>query len=594
MRDLSSLGSAACKRPWATWGGGVLSLLLASGALGCSNTVGTPGSSALPGTAGTGAVDPVTGQPIGMGAGGNAGDGSLGASGAGVVPGVAPDPGTVALRRLNRAEYNNTVADLLGTQLDIAADFPPDDLIFGFDTVGQALTVSPLHAELYEKGAARLVAELFSRDAADPARAAVLVCDYNADAACAGQILNTFASRAFRRPVLAEELTRYTTLIDTVVADAGTVEEGLRLALQAMLMAPQFLYRVEGGPVTAPEPLNGYALASRLSYFLWSRMPDAPLTQLASTNALQDPATLASEAERLLADPRSQAFIENFAGQWLQTRLLEGEERDPNLFPGYSEELSQAMREETTLYFTKFLRDGLPVRQLVTAPFGFVNTELAAHYGIDAPATEGMTEVSLAGTERLGLLTQGSFLTVTSHPNKTSPVKRGKWVLEQLLCASPPPPPPGVEANLEGEMTEGLSLREKLALHRTEPSCAVCHASMDPIGLAFENYDATGAYRTMDGTVAIDPAGELPGAGLFADALELAALLAADDRFDRCVTRQLAVYGLGRGFAGASDNALLDQMEASMVANGGTLGAAIAAIIANPAFTMRGVVGGTP
>jgi hypothetical protein len=478
--------------------------------------------------------------------------GKVGGGGPGPGPGPGPgtetvpagtDPGRVTLHRLNRVEYNNTVRDLLGTALRPADEFPSDNRGYGFDNVADSLTLAPVQIELYETAAERL-----AQEALGAARARVVPCDPAVDPACARTAVEGFARRAWRRPPTDEELARLMALVDLAKAEGDTVDVGLKLAIQAVLQSPKFVFRVELDPAPdalEPHALTSWELASRLSYFLWSSMPDDALLAAAEGD-LNQPDAITGEVRRMLADPKARALIENLAGQWLYLRKLEEQTPSPTLFPSFDPALRRAMRAEAELTFQELLAGNIGLPELLTAPFAFVNDRLATHYGLPAPGSaETSVRVSLDGVPRRGLLTQGFFLTVTSHVDRTSPVLRGKWVLDQLLCTPPMDPPPNTPT-LPREPMPSASLRERLDAHRTNEVCAACHRYMDPVGLAFENYDAIGVYRADDGGLAINPAGELPDGRSFQGPLELAEVLAADPRYIPCVIDKIYTYALGR------------------------------------------------
>jgi hypothetical protein len=459
-----------------------------------------------------------------------------------------PDPGVVSLRRLNAIQYNNTVRDLLATELRPADEFPADDLLYGFDNIGSALSISTLLMEKYERAAEALVTDLFARSD-DESYARVVVCDFVSEGEpCAQQILQQFARRAWRRPVTAAEVAPYAALLE----ESETAEEGLRLALQGILLSSHFIFRIERDPDPlddTPHALSGPELASRLSYLLWNTMPDDALFAAAEQGELASEAGLDTQLDRLLSDAKVAAFVTDMSGLWLQARALQGQQRDEQVFPEWNSALRQAMRGETDSFLWELFRRDRPVAELLTADFVMLNEPLAALYGVTGVTGNLFQRVELPSNgQRRGLLTQATFLTVTSPPQRTSPVLRGKWVLEQLLCSAPPPPPPEVNPNLDSPDFEGLSLRERLELHQQQgSSCTACHAWMDPIGLGLENYDAIGAFRTEDEYGVIDASGELPGASplAFEGALELSALIVQDARFERCVAQQIATYGLG-------------------------------------------------
>lgn len=647
------------------------------------------------------------------------------------TPEVVLDPGRVTIRRLNRAEYDNTVRDLLGVAIAPAADFPSDDHSYGFDNIADVLAMSPVLMELYERAAGRLVAEalrvplltmwdsqvlaeeaddvaglpydgfgvlMFSPDArvthtfdvpldgryslsvvawgqpladelpimsvkvdqkevatapvaeleeqpgeyvfeldlsegsrqlsitlangtvigagellvlgvatlrltgpvdfvSPPAgwvspRDRLLVCapvsDSDADAAaCARQILEALASRAWRRPVTDADMTRLMALYEEASEEGLDFEAAVAMALRAVLVSPFFIFRVEvdADPTSLePHPLNDHELATRLSYFLWSSAPDEELTTLADAGELADPDVIAQQVDRMLGDPRAWALISNFVGQWLYTRHVEDIAPDAWFFPAFDEALRDSMRTETELYLQSFIDDDRSLLELLTADDTFVDDRLADHYGLD-PVGPGFHRVDGSEMHRGGLLRQASVLSVTSYPTRTSLVKRGQWVLEQLLCAEVPPPPAGVEG-LAQEAIEATSLREVLAQHRADPACSGCHSMMDPIGLGMEHYDGVGAWRELDNGHVIEAEGELADGRTFQGVSELAELLVADDQFVRCVMEQLFVYALGRGPTEA-DEAHLDLVFERFGAGGWTFRALATAVATSETFRAR-------
>jgi hypothetical protein len=463
------------------------------------------------------------------------------------------DPGRVTLRRLNRAEYNNTVRDLLGVDFRPADDFPSDDVGYGFDNIGDVLSLSPLLLEKYLAASEQVVEKAF---ASEEARKRALATRTDALAKKPGptrEILRTFAERAYRRPVAADELRRLLRLAEAGQRTGGSPEAGLKLAMQAVLVSPHFLFRVEADPGPGDpdgvRTLNDWELASRLSYFLWSSMPDEELFEHARKGTLRKDGNLEAQVRRMLKDDRSRALVENFAGQWLQLRNLKDFAPDPGLSPDFDEKLRQAMRRETELFFGHVMREDRSVLEFLDADYTFLNERLAKHYGIPGVEGEEFGRVELKDRTRGGLLTQASVLSVTSNPTRTSPVKRGKWILENILGTPPKDPPPGVPELKEGEQAQLTgSLRQRMEQHRANPNCAACHQSMDALGFGFENFDAIGAWRTQEGKHAIDPSGTLPNGQSFKGPAELKALLKArGDAFARCLTDKLLTYALGRG-----------------------------------------------
>lgn len=371
-------------------------------------------------------------------------------------------------------------------------------------------------------------------------------------ATCARAIVSDFARRAFRRPVPQAESDRYVRLVSHATQQGDSFEEGVGLALQAIMVSPHFLFRIEHDPKTATAsgayPVSQYELASRLSYFLWSSMPDAELTRCATAGTLRKPEVLAAQVRRMLQDPKSRALVENFGGQWLELRKLEAVKPDPVRFPDWDEYLRLSMRQETEEFLAHLLREDGSIIDLVNADYSYLNERLARFYGIPGVKGPEFRKVSLAGTPRGGVLTQASVLTVSSYPTRTSPVLRGRWILENVLNAPPPPPPPGVPTLDETKVGEATSLRKQLEAHRVNPTCASCHSRMDPLGFALENFDAIGAWRTADGKFPIDASASLPDGRSFRGPAELKKVLQGDrDAFALCVTEKLLTYGLGRG-----------------------------------------------
>lgn len=606
------------------------------------------------------------------------------------------DPGRETIRRLTRYEYKNTIGDLLGVEARLADDFPLDDVGYGFDNIGDVLTLSPLLLEkylaaaeeisqraivadplaatasrriaahdmsattntskpsddarmLYSQGElraryefpadgeylirthaygdqagdepARLQLKLDGRDlqrfdvkatadkpadydwrgriergnrqigmafvndyyrpeASDPSRRDRNLAIFHteivgplgeqtypeshrrifiaapgkdiSDEEAARQILRKLASRAFRRPATEAEVQRLTKLAQLGQSRGGRFEAGIQLALQAILVSPHFLFKVELDPAEGDKDgirqLNEYELATRLSYFLWNSMPDDELFQLARRGQLRQ--QLAPQVQRMLRDSKADALVENFAMQWLQLRRLDDMQPDRRRFREFNGRLRADMRTETKLFFAAIMREDRSVLELVDADFTFLNERLARLYGIEGIRGEQFQRVDTGAAQRGGVLTHASVLTATSNPTRTSPVKRGKWIMETIL-GTPPPDPPADVPDLEEtqKVNPSLSLRKQLEMHRENPSCATCHAQMDALGLAFENFNAIGAWRTRDGNSEIDPSGTLPGGEKFSGPGELKRLLLANQREDflNCLTEKMLTYALGRG-----------------------------------------------
>jgi hypothetical protein len=701
-----------------------------------------------------------------------------------VDPKAPPDPGRVTLRRLNRTEYGNTVRDLLAIDFDPSEDFPSDDIGYGFDNIGDVLTLSPVLLERYLAAAEAIVQRAFPAEPPKPqeqrtsarylepagrnvsqarfrpltgargdpvqtgplfksyrldpdseytfrfraftrskgVKLAVLACgrkvsgpasdaevaklsgaalaglrpfriletfdlppavdrkdpkdekktipadperdgrrfelklsrlagvdrlavalvrgregDPPADvlldgfvlygpldprpvfqrrvlAAVAGkpkaeqtrEILRNFASLAFRRPVTEPELARLVRLVEEAEAAGRKWEAGLGLALQAVLVSPKFLFRVElDDRPEAPEahPIGEYPLASRLSYFLWSSMPDEELTALAARNQLTP--NLEAQVRRMLKDPKAQELVDSFAMQWLQLRRISFIAPDGGLFPSFNQRLRQSMLRETELFLEAVFREDRSVIDLIAADFTFLNERLARHYGIadtmgnrvgQKPARPGgqpirgeeFVRVSLQDPERGGLLTQASLLTVTSNPTRTSPVKRGRWVLEQILGEPPPPPPPDVpELPETAQAAQSGSLKQRMERHRADPKCANCHARMDAIGFALENYNAIGAWRTKDGAFDLDASGTFPdGTVVHGPGGLRKVLVERKEVFVRCLIEKMMTYALGRGVEPYDDPAI-QRVQAALAKDGYKFSRLVTEIVKSDPFRLR-------
>lgn len=373
------------------------------------------------------------------------------------------------------------------------------------------------------------------------------------DSSCARRILATVARRAYRRPVSDEDVRSLMTFYDRGRKSGATFDAGIEMALRAMLVSPEFLFRVETEPAGSMPVYRvpDLELASRLSFFIWSSVPDDALLDAAVQGRLRDPKVLEREVHRMLADRRARALTSNFVAQWLQLRKLEAVTPSETVFPDFDERLRQGMRRETELFFDAIVREDRGVMDLLTADFTFLNERLAMHYGIDDVKGTQFRRVTLpADSPRRGLLGQASVLTVTSHAIRTSPVIRGKWILENILGSPPPPPPANVPPLPEKPAgTKPASMRDRMAAHRSNPVCAGCHATIDPAGFALENFDAVGRWRARDESSApIDASGTLPDGSKFGDLQQFrTALVAHPERFVSALTEKLMIYALGRG-----------------------------------------------
>jgi len=466
-----------------------------------------------------------------------------------VVSAAREDAGTVTIRRLNRVEYDNTVRDLIANAPSFAASFPPDDGAGGFTNVADALTMSPLLFERYEAAAD----ELASAALLDPT---VVTCDPRAlgGDACVTQILGHFAKRAWRRPVAADELTRLVGMVRDAETRGLTFAEGLHLALESTLLSVSFLFRIELDPDPAsdvPHPLTEYELASRLSYFLWSTMPDDVLFAYADAKKLSEPATFEREVHRMLKDPRAAALVDDFASQWL-LQTLSGATPDAAVFPGFDEALRASMGAETKAFVGSFLFEDQSLLDVFDAPFTYLDGRMAAHYGIPGLTGTRLVRVPLwPGTHRGGLLTQASVLTMTSEADHTSPARRGEWILAELLCTAAP-----------GELS---------------PSDA---------GAPLEHYDAIGRWRDADHGLPIDATGKLPAGPAVDGAAALATAIKNDARFPACATRKLFAYALGRAPA-PSDAQRIADLTVAFARSGHRTRDLIMGIVTSSAFRTR-------
>ncbi|WP_315851405.1 DUF1592 domain-containing protein [Rhodopirellula sp. MGV] len=642
-----------------------------------------------------------------------------------------PNAGRVALRRLNRTEYRNTIRDLTGVDYKPADDFPGDDVGYGFDNIGDVLSLPPLLMEKYvdaamdiageaiyappppeifeiQRTASKLIgAEKFGGSApmvmassgtvalqadvpfggdyeltltvgGDQAgdepvkvelnfggRSRIIdvaneqaedivvplrlgrgerkieisflndyyeanVADRNfhlyhvkltgterrrttidvtklplshrqivfvspsrdvSESQAAQAIMLRFASRAFRRPATTSEVQRLVTLFEEVRQAGGLFEDAIQVAVASVLVSPHFLFKIERP--REPESdgamplINNYELATRISYFLWSSMPDDELLAMAHEGTIRDRERLLHKIASMIRDRRSNQFVDNFASQWLQLRNLETINPDTRLFRGFDEEVRSLLWRETLTFFAGAMRDNLPVTSLLDADFTYLNEPLAKFYGIGGIEGNEFRKVSLAGTPRGGLLTHGSVLAVTSNPTRTSPVKRGKWILENLLNTPPPPPPADVPELERGQLAG--TLRERLEQHRANPACATCHNMMDPLGFALENFDAVGRWRTSDGVDPIDASGAFPNGTTFNGVDELRQLLSTERKEDfiRALAEKMLIYAIGRGTE-YYDKCAIDQIVDDCHAGGDRFAYLIVAIIESDPFQKQG------
>jgi hypothetical protein len=410
----------------------------------------------------------------------------------------------------------------------------------------------------------------------------------------ARRIVASFAKRAYRRPTRGDELDRLMKLFDLSREGGDNFDRSVGVALQAVLVSPHFLFRIE--PDRTPDrpdgsyPLNSWEIAARLSYFLWSTMPDAELFSLAEQGKLQDPAVREQQVRRMLKGPKAIALVQNFGGQWLNLRNLQVVQPVRREFPIWDEAMRGYMRTETEMFFESVIKEDRSILDFIDADYTFVNQRLARLYGISGVEGEQFRRVQLNDRNRGGVLTQASVLTVTSNPTRTSPVKRGKWILENILGTPPPPPPPDVpELKEDSEAQAKGSLRERMQVHRANPSCAVCHERMDTLGFGFENFDAVGGWRSEDGHFKIDASGTLPDGKSFTTPAELKQLLKRDaESFRRCLTEKLLTYALGRG-VDRNDRPEIERINKAVAADGNKFNRMVLEIVQGDAFLRRTV-----
>lgn len=406
------------------------------------------------------------------------------------------------------------------------------------------------------------------------------------------EILGRFMPEAYRRPVQPGEVERVAKFVDLAVKNGGNFLEGVQVAIQAVLCSPHFLYRWELDPAgvkpSEVRALNDYEIASRLSYFLWSSKPDAELFALAAKGELRKPEVLTQQVTRMSKDWRIRAFVNNFGGQWLQIRNLWEASVDPDAFPRFKDHYKGLMKEETERFFEAIIREDRPITDLVDADFTFLNEDLARYYGIEGVKGKEFQRVTLPkDSPRGGVLTMGSVLLATSTPTRTSPVIRGKWILEQILGTPPPPPPPDVPPLPEQrQISQTASLRQRLEQHRAQADCAGCHAKMDPLGFALENFDATGAWRDQDGKFPIDASGKLTNGTAFSGPRELKQVLKGNKNFVRSVTNNMLTYALGRGLE-YYDHCATDEIMKNAAQQGNRFSALVVGIVTSDPFLKR-------
>ena len=475
-----------------------------------------------------------------------------------------PEPGPPIIRRLTHSEYRRSVRDLLAVDFDVAGavGMPEDPIGKGYDNLADALKIPPALTEKYLAAADEVLAKLFGdgakRGSPPPPGASIAQMFRTATTPqAAGQLARTligrFLPRAYRRPATAEEVARYGVIFDKALAQRKTPTDAFRHMFKAVLLSPNFLFRIEEDRAapgsTKPYRVSDYELASRLSYFIWASIPDPELNAVAVQGKLNDPAVLDAQVKRMLADPKAKALSEDFAAQWLQLKRLAEARPTTEFFPTFNDALKDAMREEAMLFFDTLRTENRPITALLDADYTFVNEPLAEHYGIAGIKGPQMQRVALKPEDhRGGLLAMGGVLAMNSHTFRTSPTQRGKYVLEVVL-GTPPPPPPNNVGQIEDAAKKGdvKNFRELLLQHATDANCMGCHQRIDPLGFGLDNFDAVGRWRISTPEQPLDTAGVLPGGEKFDGPAELKTVLAGKrDRFVENVCEQMLTYALGR------------------------------------------------
>ncbi len=471
--------------------------------------------------------------------------------------------GYVMSRRLTRTEYLNSVRDLVGIAVSADLEIPSDGAGGeGFDTAGDALFTSPIHVERYLAAASQVLEAALPENVpggdepqAQSARAArqrllVVMPDHDrSDSQAAAEIVGSFARRAWRRPVDEAEIARLLELYEASRSQGASFVAAVRQPLKAILVSPNFLFVVESETAEGGvQKLTQHQLATRLALFLWSSVPDERLLQLADEGLLQSDEQVLAETRRMLADPKARALGENFGMQWLgMTHFLSSTRPDREVFPQFSEPLANDLYEEAIRTVAGVFREDRSIMDLMDADYVYVNGRVATHYGLDLPADAPWQRLPTEDCNRGGVITLGAVLMNTSYPRRTSPVLRGRWILEEVLGGKVPPPPPGVPALEAAEASAAATLRERLEIHRRDPTCASCHNRMDPLGFGLENFDALGRWRTEDQGQPIDAEGRLPSGEVFAGPEGLKQTLKKrSGEFKKHVSKKMLGFALGR------------------------------------------------
>lgn len=514
--------------------------------------------------------------------GGACGGGSTATTQTTSAPLCAADPGPAPLRRITRFEYGRTMAALTGVDPSVAQTLPPDEETMDFDDIAAAYSVSSLHAADYLQVAEQAAAALV----ADSARlTAYASCDpTTGDATCLAAFVSAFGLQAWRRPPTADE-SQAMLNVYTTTADPGP-SDGVAGVIATMLQTPQFLYRPEPGDPTASTPVGGYPLATRLAYMLTGAGPDAELLAAAAAGNLATEAGLLKETDRLLADARAADLFVHFASEWWEIEALPTLDKDRTLYRTWTDGTPAALGQETQMFLADTWQKGPTLTALLTKPSTFVDASLADFYGLPEPAGAGYQPIALDPTRAAGMLTQGSFLAMHAEAQQTSPTLRGRFIRAQLFCTPPPPPPPSVIVS-PPVVDPSLSTRQRFAAHTTDAFCASCHDLMDPVGFAFENYDAAGRWRDTDGDLPVDATGALTGTDVDATlngVPSLATRLAASQQVATCTATQWFRYAFGRSEQTDGDQCAIAALTSALTGTNGDFKTMVRATVRLSAF----------
>ncbi len=558
-----------------------ISALCLSALCACTGMVaGTNGSNGSNGTVGA------TGSAS---AGSSGSTSSTSTSGGGASSTTPVDPGNVLIHRLNTAEYNNTVADVLGTSQQPGTALWAAEETADFNNIAAVENVDDKQYQLYYDAAGVVAKDVFANTAL---KARVVTCETADDAACVKGIIAATGLKLFRRPLADAEVTTYQNVYTTLRAASMSHDDAVQQVLVALLASAEFLFRMEIDPSpssTAVHALSPYELATRLSYFLWQTAPDDALLKVAADGSLSSDATLKAQLARLSSDPKFERFARSFVGQWLGIRNVATHGVDATVFPAWTPAVGSAMAEEAYSFFDEFAKGSRPWTEFITADVNYIDANLAPIYGMTPPAS-GTQRVQNTSDQRVGFLGMGSFLALSSYEYRTAPTLRGRWILLNLLCSPPPAPPAGVPAlDSNGASADAAqqNVRQRLEAHRASPICASCHANLDPYGLALENFDAIGEYRsTYSGGSAIDASTQLADGTKFDGINGLVDYVSKQPKLLSCVENELFTYSLGREPTDA-DQPYLSQIQASWLTDTPTLPRLIEGLVTADTFRKR-------